>query len=143
MARELAMTKEEVMDFLETVFPQVYDEFSLDHLEPMKLTFRLKVGEQHLRPGGTISGPSMFTLADCAVYVAVMSMIGPEALTVTTSCSFDFMRKPVAGQDLLAETELLKLGKALAVADVRIHSEGSGDLVARCSMTYSIPPKQG
>ena len=83
----------------------------------------------------------MFTLADVAVYLAILAMIGPRALAVTTSCAIDFMRKPAAGADLIAETEILKLGRALAVGDVRIFSEGTPDPVARASLTYSIPPE--
>ena len=70
-----------------------------------------------------------------------MAMIGPEALAVTTNSSIDFMRKPAAGQDLIAECRLLKLGRALAVGDVLIYSQGETRPVARASMTYSIPPK--
>ena len=101
---------------------------------------RLNVGERHLRPGGTVSGPSMFGLADVAIYLAIMAMIGPKALAVTTNASFDFMRKPAAGVDLIAKCRLLKLGRVLAVGDVLLYSEGMAEPVARASMTYSIPP---
>ena len=103
---------------------------------------RLKVQEHHLRPGNTVSGPSMFGLADVAAYVATMSRVGKEALAVTTSCAIDFMRKPEAGKDLLAHAEVLKLGRALSVVDVRIYSEGGPEVVARASLTYSIPPNR-
>ena len=73
-----------------------------------------------LRPGGTVSGPTMFELADLAMYAAVLSRIGPVALTVTTGANIDFMRKPAAGRDLLAECRLLKLGSVLAVGDARL-----------------------
>jgi len=76
-----------------------------------------------------------------SVYMAVLAMIGREALAVTTSCSIDFMRKPVAGADLTCDCRLLKLGRVLAVGDCLIHSEGMAAPVARASMTYSIPPK--
>jgi uncharacterized protein (TIGR00369 family) len=99
------------------------------------------VGAGNLRPGGTVSGPSMFALADLAVYFAILRRIGPVALAVTTNASIDFMRKPVADRDLLGAARLLKLGRVLAVADVLIRSEGSDAVVARASMTYSIPPR--
>ena len=83
----------------------------------------------------------MFALADLAVYCAVLSRIGPVGLAVTTNASIDFMRKPVAGRDLLAECRLLKLGRVLAVADVLIRSQDEPAPVARSSMTYSIPPR--
>ena len=83
----------------------------------------------------------MFGLADVCVYMAIMAMIGPKALAVTTNASIDFMRKPVAGVDLVAQCRLLKLGRVLAVGEVLLFSEGMTDPVARASMTYSIPPK--
>jgi uncharacterized protein (TIGR00369 family) len=103
---------------------------------------RLKVEDRHLRPGGTVSGPAMFALADVAAYVATMARIGPQALAVTTNCSIDFMRKPQAGQDIIARAEVLKLGRALSVTEVRLLSEGSDAPVARASLTYSIPPER-
>ena len=103
---------------------------------------RLKVAERHLRPGGTVSGPSIFALADVAMYLAILSRIGPVALTVTTSCAVDFMRKPAAGRDLLGEARVLKLGRSLAVGDVMVFSEGLAEPVARASLTYAIPPKR-
>ncbi|MGI1661715.1 PaaI family thioesterase [Palleronia sp. KMU-117] len=128
--------------FLRDHFPQVETRYHVESVAPMRLVVRMPVSEQHLRPGGTVSGPSMFALADVSVYLAVLAMIGPEALAVTTSCHMDFMRKPAAGRDLIAETRLLKLGRALAVGDVLIHSDGTDAPVARASLTYSIPPRR-
>ncbi|MDN5568735.1 MAG: PaaI family thioesterase [Paracoccus sp. (in: a-proteobacteria)] len=127
--------------FLEPEFPQVAGDYRVEAVDATALTARLKTGDGHLRPGGTVSGPSMFALADLAVYCAILSRIGPVGLAVTTNASIDFMRKPMAGVDLMAECRILKLGRVLAVADVLIRSEGSSQPVARCSMTYSIPPR--
>ncbi len=135
------MTAPELMEFLETVFPQVKDDFEIEEIDDMRVRVRMKIADRHLRPGGTVSGPSMFALADCSVYMAVLAMIGPQALAVTTNCSMDFMRKPAAETDLIAECKLLKLGRVLAVGDVLIYSEGMQAPVARASMTYSIPPR--
>jgi len=135
------MTAEELMVFLDREFPQVRGEFAIEELGEDRIRTRLLVAERHLRPGGTVSGPSIFALADVSVYLAVLAMIGPEALAVTTSCSLDFMRKPVAGVDLVAECRLLKLGRVLAVGEVLIFSEGAQAPVARASLTYSIPPR--
>lgn len=137
----LKMTADEVAALLDREFPQVSDHFTIESLEEMRIRVRLNVGEAHLRPGGTVSGPSIFALADVAVYMAVLGMIGPEALAVTTNCSIDFMRKPAANTDLLADCRLLKLGRVLAVGDVLMSSDGSDTPVARASLTYSIPPK--
>ena len=82
----------------------------------------------------------MFELADFAMYAAVLSRIGRVALAVTTSANIDFMRKPEAGRDLVASVRVLKLGRVLAVGDVMIRSDGSDAIVARASLTYSIPP---
>lgn len=136
----LKMSAEEVAEFLEEVFPQVTGDFTIEELGDMRVRTRLNVGERHLRPGGTVSGPSIFALADVSVYIAVLGMIGREALTVTTNCSIDFMRKPAAGADMIAECRLLKLGRVLAVGEVLMFSEGMEQPVARASLTYSIPP---
>ncbi|MDP2086448.1 MAG: PaaI family thioesterase, partial [Gemmobacter sp.] len=97
----LAMDIPTLHTFIQTAFPQVADDFRVDRLGPDGLTVRLLIDDRHLRPGGTVSGPSMFALADVAVYLAVLSRIGPVALAVTTNCSIDFMRKPEAARDLL------------------------------------------
>lgn len=135
------MDKAALTEFLDEHFPQVAHEFEVEEVREMGIRVRLKVGERHLRPGGTVSGPSMFSLADVTVYLAVLAMIGPKGLAVTTNCSLDFMRKPAANTDLIGECRLLKLGRVLAVGDVLIYSEGMEAPVARSTMTYSIPPK--
>ena len=137
----LKMSANEIMSLLNKTFPQQAKFFEIVELTIESLIVRHKIDESHLRPGGTISGPTMFSLADISLYILTMSRIGPALLAVTTNCSMDFMRKPKAGSDLLAKTRLLKLGKNLCVGDVLIFSEGLEKPVARASMTYSIPPK--
>lgn len=136
----IVVTAAEMTDFLGEVFPQIEGMFTIDRLEEELLVMRLHASEQHLRPGGTVSGPAMFALADVGAYVATMARIGRQALAVTTNCSIDFMRKPAAGADVLGEFRLLKLGKALSVVDCLLYSEGQSAPVARASLTYSIPP---
>ena len=128
--------------FLADQFGQVAGDFAVETVEEERLVLRLIVDARHLRPGGTVSGPAIFALADVAVYLAVLARIGPVALAVTTSASVDFLRKPAAGVDLLAEARILKLGRVLAVGDVLIRSEGADAPVARATVTYSIPPAQ-
>jgi uncharacterized protein (TIGR00369 family) len=135
------MDKPALEAFLVEAFPQVKDDFAIEDIQSMGITMRLKVEERHLRPGGTVSGPSMFALADVSVYLAILAMIGPKALAVTTNCSIDFMRKPAARTDLICVCRLLKLGRVLAVGECLIFSEGTEQPVARASMTYSIPPE--
>lgn len=137
----LVMDREELAEFLDAAFPQVKGEFAIDALSEEELVVRLKVEERHLRPGGTVSGPNMFALADVGIYMAILARIGRVALAVTTNASIDFMRKPVAGADLIAKIRVLKLGRVLAVGEALIYSEGDARPVARSSMTYSIPPK--
>ncbi|MEL7212042.1 MAG: PaaI family thioesterase [Pseudomonadota bacterium] len=136
------MDKAALEAFLIEAFPQVSGDFHIEHVTENALTVRLVTAERHLRPGGTVSGPSMFALADVGAYLAILAMIGPKALAVTTNCAIDFMRKPAAGVDLIAKAEVLKLGRALAVTDVRLFSEGMDAPVARASLTYSIPPER-
>ena len=141
MASEPVMTADDLNALLIRIFPQVHGDFVVEEVGSMEARVRLKVSDKHLRPGGTVSGPSMFGLADVSIYVAIMAMIGPEALSVTTNVSIDFMRKPAANADLIAEARLLKLGRVLAVGDVLLRSDGSDEVVARAGVTYSIPPK--
>lgn len=135
------MTADEMNVFLQRVFEQVADQFHVESVGDHSAVLRLRVCDTHLRPGGTISGPAMFGLADVAMYVAVLAMIGPKPLAVTTNCSIDFMRKPDADRDLLGHCTLHKLGRQLAVGDVLLYSEGTDKPVARASLTYAIPPE--
>lgn len=135
----MKMTAQEIAAFLAAEFPQVDGEFVVEQADEDAIVIRLPVVDRHLRPGGTVSGPSMFALADLAFYVAVLANVGPKALAVTTNCNIDFMRKPAAGRDLLGKATVLKLGRSLIVGDVMIFSEGMDKPVARASLTYSVP----
>ncbi|KIC42695.1 thioesterase [Ruegeria sp. ANG-R] len=137
----LALNKQELTEYLAQVFPQVHNDFVVEDLTETTIIMRLKVEDRHLRPGGTVSGPSMFGLADVSVYAMVLARKGRQSLAVTTSSSMDFLRKPEGGSDMIAECRLLKLGRTLAVGDVLMYSDGSDKAVARASMTYSIPPE--
>ena len=137
--RQPVMGIDDLQAFMARVFPQVHRQFTVQSVAPWRLVLRMHVDDSHLRPGGTVSGPSMFALADLAFYLATLAMIGPEALAVTTNCAIDFMRKPAPG-DLLGEARILKLGRSLSVGDVMIHPVDDSAPVARASLTYSIPP---
>lgn len=139
---QLTMDVPALTAFLAAEFPQVAADFVIDALTAEDLTVRLRVSAQHLRPGGTVSGPTIFALADVAVYLAILSRIGPVGLAVTTSGNVDFLRKPAAGIDLVARTRLLKLGRVLAVGEALIYPVGQQEAVARAAMTYSLPPKR-
>ncbi|WP_299725527.1 PaaI family thioesterase [uncultured Tateyamaria sp.] len=137
----LMMDAAEMNAFLGKVFLEVAGEYQVEAVSEASVTMRLLVQDRHLRPGGTVSGPAMFGLADVTAYMVTLAHIGPRALAVTTNCAIDFMRKPAAGVDLIGEGRLLKLGKQLSVSDVLIYSEGMAQPVARASLTYAIPPQ--
>ena len=107
-----------------------------------RVVMRMPFDQGHLRPGGTVSGPVMLALADVAIYVLVLGLIGPVELAVTTSLNANFLRRPRAA-DLIAEARILKLGKRLAVGEVTIHSDGDDEPVCHVTATYSIPPLPG
>lgn len=130
----------QMQEFLSRVFRQVADDFVVEKIEGDEAVLRLLVRDQHLRPGGTVSGPAMFGLADVTAYILTLAKIGPQAMTVTTNCAIDFMRKPASGVDLLAHGRLLKMGRQLSVSEVTLFSEGHDKAVARASLTYAIPP---
>ena len=132
------MSIDQLHEFMRAEFSQMADSVEVLNLSYGSIETRLKVGPESLRPGGTVSGPAMFALADVTIYLAVLAVIGPRKLAVTTNCSIDFMRKPSPG-DLRAEGRILKMGRRLAVGDVLIFSSEFSEPVARASMTYSLP----
>lgn len=141
-AHQLKMTAGEIDAFLDREFPQIHEGgrcYSIDSVAPGEAVMRLSAQPRHLRPGGTISGPTLFTLADLVAYVAILAHIGPVALAVTTSLNINFLRKPEPG-DLLGHGRLLKLGRSLVVVEVTIRADGHDAAVAHAVATYSIPP---
>ena len=138
---ELKLSQRDVSEYLSEVFPQVNGKMVVETLEPMAAQVRYLVTDQDLRPGGTVSGPAMFTLADCAFYVVTLAMIGRQALTVTTNCNINFMRKP-AQVDLIGQARIMKLGRSQSVGEVTIFSDGLDAPVAHATLTYAIPPRK-
>ncbi len=142
---EPVMTVGELERFLAMEFPQVFHPASglvIEAVWDRGCRVRQIYSASSIRPGGTISGPTMMALADFAMYVGVLSAIGPVPLAVTTNLNINFLRKPEP-RDLLAEARLLKLGRRLAVGEVVIRSEGIAEAVAHVTSTYSIPPQGG
>lgn len=137
------MTAAELNAFLDREFPQIHADgriYEIEAVAPGEAVLSVKPSERHLRPGGTISGPTMMALADLAAYAVILAHIGPVALAVTTNLNMNFLRKPGPG-DLVGTCRLLKLGKRLAVTECGIAGRGEGDLVAHATATYSIPPR--
>jgi uncharacterized protein (TIGR00369 family) len=138
----LAMTAEELERFLAAEFPEVFHSGSGLSIQALwEGGCRVTQGFRRLflRPGGTISGPTMMALADFAMYVAVLAAIGPVPLALTVNLNIHFLRKPHES-DLVAEARLLKLGKRLATGEVAICCAAEKDPVAHATVTYSIPP---
>jgi uncharacterized protein (TIGR00369 family) len=143
-AMQPVMGVEDLEAFLDREFPQIHQDgriYSVEAVGPGTARMRMRVGPRHIRPGGTLSGPTMMALADIALYVAILAHVGPVALAVTTNLSFNFLRKPEP-HDLLAECRLLKLGTRLAVGEVNLLSDGAADPVCHATGTYSIPPRK-
>ncbi len=134
-----AMSVADLEVFLDREFPQLDRGIRIEEIGPDFARLRLLYDERHLRPGGTISGPALMTLADAGVYVALLAQIGPVALAVTTSLTINFLRKPEQ-RDVIAEIRLLKRGRRLVVGEAELRSEGMPDLVAHAVLTYSVPP---
>ena len=138
-----ALTAAELEQRLAAEFPEAFHADSgLAILEARhrRARVRLTPPGNALRPGGTISGPTLMMLADVAMYVAVLASIGWVPLAVTTNLNINFLRKPPLG-GLIAGCELLKLGKRLAVGQVTIWAEGEDEPVAHATLTYSIQPQ--
>ncbi len=134
------LSAEEVTAFIEQAFPQidVRNSFVIEEAAHRYAKLRMRYGDHLLRPGGTISGPSMMALADVAMYAAVLSSKGKVALAVTTSFNINFLRKP-GQRDMIGEVWLMKLGRRLAVGDIALYSIGEDDLAAHATATYSLP----
>jgi uncharacterized protein (TIGR00369 family) len=113
--------------------------FRVEQVTPEGVVCRLPFNPQQVRPGGTLSGPTMMTLADAAMYAAVMARLGRLEMAVTQNFNINFLSRPLPA-DLLASAGILKLGRRTVVLDVRIFSEGSPDVVAHATGTYSLPP---
>ena len=135
------LTRKELTELLRTEFAEAshaMGNYQIEELWHGGARLRYPFSENSLRPGGTLSGATMMSLADFAMYIAVLSAIGWVPLAVTTNLTINFLKKPAA-RDLVAEARLIKLGKRLAVGEIGIRSDGEDDLVAHATSTYSIP----
>ena len=138
------MTADEINDFLKSLYTQLNGrslDYNATEVFPGGCTVRLDAREKHLRPGNTVSGPSLFTLADIGGYVCVLSHAGPDALSVTTNLNINFMRKAEAGP-IDGHCRILKLGRSLMVFDIEMVAGPDRQVVAHATGTYSIPPKR-
>lgn len=129
-----------IAKFLAAEFPQT--PCSIVAIGPKSATVKHTVGVNELRPGGTVAGPVMMTVADVALYVAILGEIGIVPLAVTTSLSINFLRKPAGDRAIVGVCQLMKVGRTLAVGEVTLYSEGLAEPVAHAVGTYAIPPRR-
>ncbi len=134
------MTAQELETFIAEQFPENKSFSQVEEVGDDWVRLRLPFSDAHLRPGGTISGPTLMTLADTAAYVLILAMLGPVALAVTTNLSINFLRRPTP-DTMIAKTRMLKLGRQLAVVEIMIEAAATGTLVAQATATYSLPPR--
>jgi uncharacterized protein (TIGR00369 family) len=136
----VAMGPDALNEFLAAAFPDSQLPMRVTRADDAGVELTWPYHQSQLRPGGTLSGPTLMTLADTVAYMAVVSRIGPEPLTVTSHLAIDFLRKPPPA-DLVAVGELLKAGRRQAVVSIRIFSAADDELVAYSTATYAIPSK--
>lgn len=138
----MMVTFEELQAFLAEQFPQGARHGTLEKLGDGWAEMKLDVDEEHLRPGGTVSGPVMMALADVTLYAALLSRIGLVPLAVTTNLNINFLRKPEANQPIRARANMLKVGRTMGVGEVFVYSGGVEEPVAHSTITYSVPPER-
>jgi uncharacterized protein (TIGR00369 family) len=135
------VTVEQIQSLLEQYQLDQGGHIVIEALGERSARARFRVAKKHLRPGDTVSGPTLMALADAALYAAVLGEIGLVPLAVTTNLTINFLKKPEQ-KDVVCDVKLLKLGKRLAIGEVYLYSEGDPELVAHVTGTYSIPPKR-
>lgn len=131
------MTAATIEDFLDEVFPQRIG--TIEAVDDMRATMSLAIEDEHLRPGASVSGPTLMGLADVCLYVAILGQIGPEPMAVTSDLHCRFLRRPRGDRDVIATARLLKLGRRLAVGEVQLFSAGDERPVALVTATYVLP----
>ena len=139
---KLQFSISELSSYLDEVFPQVVNRYRIVDLQQGYARVIQNITQENLRPGGTVSGPTIFSLVDIGMYILLLAHIGKEPLAVTTNCSIDFLKKPTTDEELVADCNLLKLGKTLVVGEVLVKSSEKEALLARSSITYYRPKAQ-
>jgi acyl-coenzyme A thioesterase PaaI-like protein len=132
--------KQEIKAFLKQEFPQFVSK--IEDVGERASSIRHHVTEADLRPGGTVSGPVLFAIADSGLYVAILGEIGIVPLAVTTNMNMNFLNKPSSTKDIIAKCKLIKVGRNLIVGEVYLYSEGNESPIAHAVGTYSIPPSR-
>lgn len=107
-------------------------------MQPGRAVSRLDVSEAHLRPGGFVSGPTQMGMADMVAYMAIMTRMGEQAMAVTSNLNINFLR-PCIGKTVIADGQLMKLGRSLAIVEVDVRIEGSVQTSSHAIVTYALP----
>ena len=90
------------------------------------------------RPGGLISGPTQFTLADTVLWFLSFTVVGLEPMAVTSDIHLTFLR-PATGGDLVARAELIRAGKTRITGQVALWIDGAEDRqVAHAVGSYAL-----
>ena len=139
---KLQFSISELSSYLDEVSPQVVNRYRIVDLQQGYARVIQNMTQENLRPGGTVSCPTIFSLVDIGMYILLLAHIGKEPLAVTTNCSIDFLKKPTMDEELFADCNLLKLGKTLVVGEVLVKSSDKEALLARSSITYYRPKAQ-
>ena len=138
---ELKLSGEQIEKLIQLGFGSKEKLFAIEKLVPGSVRIVIPYQARMLRPGNVLSGPSLFTAADLAMYALVIGHIGPELMAVTANLNLNFLNKAVPG-DIIAEGRLLKLGRKLAVMEVSLYSSADPEtLVAHATGSYSLPLK--
>ena len=130
-------SKEEIAAFMAEAFPG--SRFTIVEAASKSATIRQPVSQGDLRPGNTVSGPTLMALADTALYVAIHATLGITPHAVTSNMNINFLRRPPADRALVGVCKLLRVGRTLIVGEVSLFSEGTDDPVAHVVGGYSIP----
>ena len=136
---KLQFSISELSSYLDEVFPQVVNQYKILALEPGYAKIVQNISSENLRPGRPVFAPTIFSLVDIGMYILLLAHIGKEPLAVTTNCSIDFLHKPNAGEDMVADCSLLKLCSTLIVGEVLVKASRQEDLLPRSSITYFRP----
>lgn len=137
----MALNAKEIEDSIKEWVPMAADiGLNIEEVRHAYARIRIPFQDKHIRPGGTISGPVMMTAGDTAMYVAILGSLGEMAMAVTSNLNINFLKRPDQ-LDLIAEANIIKLGKRIAFCEVAIRCDGSEELVAHVTGSYSLPPQ--
>lgn len=134
----MSFSVEEITNFISKHFPAAKQRFTILNVGDNSATIQFKISDEHLRPGGTVSGPTLMMIADFALYVAIIAKLESGKTAVTTNLSFNFFRRGSGSHDVRAECRLLKVGKTLATGEVFLYSENSDDAIAHAVGTFAL-----